>query len=116
MGLVGAKAAYEFGETWMQEMKAYVYGNQQYVKNFMEANIPKIKVMRPEGTYLMWLDFNAYGMEQDELMRKLKEEAKVWLNSGLEFGEEGKGFARLNVACPRSIVEEACRRIEKVFA
>lgn len=116
MGIVAAKAAYEFGEPWMQEMKEYVYGNQQYVKAYMEQHVPKIKVMRPEGTYLMWLDFNAYGLEQDELMRKLKEDALVWLNSGLDFGEEGKGFARLNVACSRSVVEEACRRIEKAFA
>ena len=99
----------------MQEMKEYVYGNQQYVKSFMEEHLPKVKVMRPEGTYLMWLDFSAYELEQEELMRKLKEDALVWLNSGLEFGEEGKGFARMNVACPRSIVEEACNRIKKAF-
>ena len=99
-----------------KELKDYIWGNQMYVKAFMEAKLPKVKVTEPEGTYLMWLDFSAYGLEQEELMRKMNEEALVWLNSGDAFGEEGNGFVRMNAACPRSIVKKPVREFRTYLA
>lgn len=115
MGLVGAKAAYAHGGEWLKQLKEYLWGNITYVDAFMKERLPRVKVMPQEGTYLMWLDFSEYGFTQEVLVRKIYEEALVWMNSGEAFGEEGKGFMRMNIACPRSVVEEACRRLERVF-
>jgi len=76
----------------------------------------KIKVMKPQGTYLIWLDFSAYGLSEEDLQGLLKKEAKVILNRGLDFGEEGALHARLNVAMPTSVLEEVCQRIIITFA
>ena len=76
----------------------------------------KIKVMKPQGTYLIWLDFSAYGLSEEDLHGLLKQEAKVILNRGLDFGEEGAQHARLNVAMPISVLEEVCQRIVTTFA
>lgn len=116
MGILAAKAAYTYGDEWVSQLKEYLWGNITYVKQFLEEKLPKIKLMKPEGTYLMWLDFSAYGLSQEELVRKMNEEALVWMNSGEDFGEEGTGYMRMNIACPRSVVEEALRRIERAFA
>lgn len=110
--LVAFEAAYTKGEEWLEELLAHFDENCQYVVDFVKERIPEIKVAKPEGTYLMWLDFNGLGLSKEELTNLLIKEAKVAMNDGATFGENGKGFTRLNIACPRYMVEDAMTRIE----
>lgn len=110
------EVAYSEGEQWLNELNAYLLENAKFVVKYLEENLPKVKTFIPDGTYLMWLDFSAYGLTQDELMEKLKTEAKLALNSGAAYGEEGVGFAQLNIGCPRFILEQAMDRMKNVFA
>ena len=113
LGLVANEAAYRYGSEWLNELLAYLQGNIDFMTNYISEKIPKVKVFRPEGTYLAWLDFREFGMNDKELSNFLTNEAKVALNNGAQFGEEGEGFVRLNFGCPRSILEEGLKRIER---
>ena len=113
--LVAFEAAYNKCEDWLEELIEHLDGNMQYVVDFINERIPEIKTVKPEGTYLMWLDFNGIGIPQDKIQEFLINEARVAMNDGGTFGENGRGFARMNVACPRYMVEEAMERIEKAI-
>lgn len=113
--LVAFETAYEKCEDWLEELILHIDGNMQYVVDFIAEKLPEIKVVKPEGTYLMWLDFNGTKIPQDKIQEFLINEAKVAMNDGGSFGSNGKGFARMNVACPRYMVEEAMERIEKAL-
>lgn len=113
--LVAFETAYEKCEDWLEELILHIDGNMQYVVDFIAEKLPEIKVVKPEGTYLMWLDFNGTKISQDKIQEFLINEAKVAMNDGGSFGSNGKGFARMNVACPRYMVEEAMERIEKAL-
>ena len=89
--------------------------NITFTQNFLQTHLPKVNVMIPEGTYLMWLDFRAYGLSPKALEDKLIQEAGVVLNNGAIFGEGGRGFMRLNVACPKETLAEGLERIRGVF-
>lgn len=114
LGLVACEAAYEHGEEWYQEMKAYVKENIEFVKQYVEEQIPGVNMVEHEGTYLVWLDFRGTGLSVEELDDKIINQAKLWLDSGKIFGSCGEGFQRINVACPRKVLEEAMERIKKV--
>lgn len=111
--LVGFEAAYKYGEEWLEELLAHLDGNAQYVVDFLREKLPQIKAVKPEGTYLMWLDFNGLGLMPAEITDMLIKDAKVAMNDGAGFGTNGVGFARLNIACPKYMVEDAMTRIEK---
>lgn len=113
--LVAFEAAYEKCENWLEQLIEHIDGNMQYVIDFINEKLPMIKTAKPEGTYLMWLDFNGVGIPQDKIQDFLINEAKVAMNDGATFGENGKGFFRMNVACPRYMVEEAMEKIEKAI-
>ena len=113
--LVAFETAYEKCEDWLEELILHIDGNMQYVVDFIAEKLPEIKVVKPEGTYLMWLDFNGTKISQDKIQEFLINKAKVAMNDGGSFGSNGKGFARMNVACPRYMVEEAMERIEKAL-
>lgn len=113
--LVAFEAAYEKCEEWLEELILHIDGNMQYVVDFIKERLPMIKTTKPEGTYLMWLDFNGVGIPQDKIQEFLINEAKVAMNDGATFGENGKGFFRMNLACPRYMVEEAMEKIEKAI-
>ena len=113
--LVAFEAAYEKCENWLEQLIEHIDGNMQYVIEFINEKLPMIKTSKPEGTYLMWLDFNGVGIPQDKIQDFLINEAKVAMNDGATFGENGKGFFRMNVACPRYMVEEAMEKIEKAI-
>ena len=113
--LVAFETVYEKCEDWLEELILHIDGNMQYVVDFIAEKLPEIKVVKPEGTYLMWLDFNGTKIPQDKIQEFLINEAKVAMNDGGSFGSNGKGFARMNVACPRYMVEEAMERIEKAL-
>jgi cystathionine beta-lyase len=113
MGLVGCKAAYEKGEEWYQAMHHYVEENLAFTKKYVEENLPGVVMVEHEGTYLVWLNFKGTGLGVDELEDLIINRAKLWLDSGKIFGDSGKGFQRINVACPRSVLKEALERIKR---
>jgi cystathionine beta-lyase len=113
-GMVAAKIAYERGEDWLDDLLNYLRGNIDYVYDFFNEKLPKVKLQKPEGTYLMWLDFRAYGDEQ-KVKEILVNKAKVGLEEGSIFGEEGKGFFRMNIGCPISMLKDACNNIYDAF-
>lgn len=108
-------AVYEYGEQWVDELVEYLEGNADFVVNFIRENIPQVKSYKLEGTYLMWLDFRDIFDNQEDLKDFLINKAKVGLNDGTTFGEQYVGFARLNIASPRSIIEEGLKRLEKAL-
>ncbi len=113
-GLAAAKAAYEYGEEWLIELKDYIYQNLCFVRKFLKERLPEIKLIEPEGTYLIWLDFRDLKLTEKE-REKLLKEAKLWLDSGIMFGANGEGFERINIACPRKIIKQALEQLEKVI-
>lgn len=112
MGLIACETAYSKGEEWYLAMHAYVRDNIAYVKNYVEQNLTGVRMTEHEGTYLVWLDFSGTGLSETELEDLIVNRAKLWLDGGTMFGECGKGFQRINVACPRSILKEAMKRLE----
>ena len=115
LGYLATETAYRYGEDWLTELKELIEKHINYVVDVFGKET-KIKVMKPQGTYLIWLDFSAYDINDDELRSLLRDEAKVILNRGLDFGEEGALHARLNVAMPTSVLEEVCQRILVTFS
>lgn len=113
MGFVATQAAYEHGKDWLTALKKHLVENLVFVRNFVKENLPKVRLIEPEGTYLLWLDFSAYGYSDSELDNLIVNKAKVWLDQGTMFGCEGEGYQRINIATPRPILEEALKRIEK---
>lgn len=114
-GLTAGEAAYKHGEQWLEEMLAYVEENADFVLSYAAEKLPGVKTYKTDGTYLMWLDFSSYGLSQADLMNKLIKEAKVVLNSGTDFGQEGHGFVRLNIGCPRLMIKTCIDRIAEAF-
>lgn len=115
LGYLATEAAYRYGKEWLEELKEVLEDHIDYVVDVFEKET-KIKVMKPQGTYLIWLDFSAYHLTNEDLQQLLKEDAKVILNRGLDFGEEGTLHARLNVAMPKTLLEQVCQRIIKAVS
>lgn len=116
LGFLATEAAYRHGKPWLTELKAVLEENIDFVVDYFAKEAPRLRVMKPQGTYLVWLDFSDYGLTDDQLFHLLREEAKVVLNRGSDFGQEGKGHARLNTAAPKTMIKEICRRIAEVLA
>ena len=114
VGLIATEAAFRHGRDWLDQLKEVLEENINYTVDFLTEH-SQIKVMKPQGTYLIWLDFSAYGLSNEQIQEKLIKEAKVVLNDGLSFGKEGKCHARFNTATPLETVKEACQRIVAVF-
>lgn len=108
-------AAYQQGEAWLDAMMAYVAENYQWVKTFLAEHRPEIRPIRPEGTYLLWLDCHKMGLDDDGLKDFFVHQAGVGMNAGITFGEAGSGFMRMNLATPRSVIEKACQQIDAAF-
>ena len=115
MGLVACQAAYEKGKTWLDELKEYLKDNIKFVDSFLKERLPKIKLIYPEGTYLLWLDFNQLNLDDKEIEDIMINKAKLWLSNGKDFGEAGIGFQRINIALPRRQLKEALESLEKAF-
>ena len=112
MGLVACQAAYEEGAEWLAQLKAYLEENRKFVKAYLEEHLPEIRLIEPEGTYLLWLDFKALHLNEKELEHLIVDKAHLWLDSGAMFGPDGEGFERINIACPRATVEKALKQLE----
>lgn len=111
-GLVACEAAYRHGEVWYQALLEYIKSNIAFTKEYLGQYLPEIQMIEPEGTYLVWLDFKGLNVTQEELEELIVKKAGLWLDSGAIFGDAGKGFQRINVACPRVILEEALQRLK----
>ncbi|RPI74515.1 MAG: putative C-S lyase, partial [Desulfobacteraceae bacterium] len=111
-GLLAAEAAYEFGEPWLEELLVYLETNRDLLVDFISEHIPALQAINPEGTYLAWLDGRTLGLG-DDLNAFFAAKAKVGFSDGIPFGPEGRGFQRINFACPRSRLLQALRNMEK---
>ena len=112
MGLVAAQAAYQNGKSWLTALKNHLQENLDFLRNWLKTNLPKVRLIEPEGTFLLWLDFSAYNFSDKELDEIIVHKAKVWLDRGTMFGFEGNNFQRINIATPRPLLQEALERIK----
>jgi Bifunctional PLP-dependent enzyme with beta-cystathionase and maltose regulon repressor activities len=110
-GMEACKAAYTYGSKWVDELIDYLAGNIQYMKDFFEQYLPDIKVIEPEGLYLVWVDFRSLNMNHEELEEFMLKKAHLWLDEGYIFGTGGSGFERFNVATPRSVLQKALEQL-----
>lgn len=113
--LVATEASYNNGESWLESFLEYLESNIDFAIKYINENMPKLKVRKPEGTYLLWVDFSALGLSDEELESILVQKGKVALNQGNSFGIGGSGYQRINLACPRSMLEEALIRIKNAI-
>lgn len=111
-GYTALEAAYRYGDEWLEQVLDYLQGNLEVLVDYLDKKIPEIKVIEPQGTYLIWLDCRGLSMDRKTLAHFMRVKARVGLEDGFIFGEAGDGFMRMNIACPRSILEEALKRIE----
>jgi len=109
---IAIETAYAEGAAWLDELLDYLQGNIDFIRSFLTEHLPQVKLVEPEGTYLVWLDFNELGMDAKALEQFLAQDAQVALNAGYWFGREGAGYARMNIACPRSTLEAALLRLQ----
>ena len=114
-GNIAFEQVYNNGEEWLDDLLDYLEQNVDYTVQFINENIPSIKVWRPEATFLLWLDFSGTGLTHGQIKDKLVNEARVGFNDGLTFGKQGEYFFRMNIAAPRAVVKEALERLKSVF-
>lgn len=111
MAEVAAKAAYSEGEPWLKELLAYLEENISRTRSFLSEHLPEVKLVEPEGTYLLWLDCRGTGLSPEAQDEALVQRGRIWLDEGRIFGAGGEGFQRINIACPWSILEEGLKRL-----
>lgn len=114
-GIIGMEAAYRFGEQWLEELLAYLKENVRTVKEYIDAHIPGISVMEPEGSYLIWLNCRELHLSDDEMKERLLIKGKLALEPGPKYGPGGEGFVRMNIACPKEVVLEGLGRLKKAL-
>ena len=110
---MACRAAYEGGEEWLEECKAYMRGNLDYIRSFLAERLPAIKLVEPEGTYFAWLDCSGLGLSKEALDELVIRKANLWLDTGSLFGDCAAQFQRIVLACPRSTVKTAMAQLEK---
>ena len=115
MGIIACQAAYENGDAWLSQLKDYLKGNLDFVRDYIKTNIPNISLVEPEGTYLLWLDCRKLNLSDKELSELINIKAKVWVDDGYVFGAGGSGYIRINIACPRSTLEKALNNIKEAL-
>ena len=113
-GHVSLEAAYNHGADWLEQLIGYLYDNYCFLESFLKKNLPGVVPMKPEATYLVWLDFSAFGLSDDELNKKIVD-AGVGLNRGIQFGRQGSGYMRMNIGCTRFMLELALEKIAQAF-
>ena len=116
LAYIGAAAAYMHGEEWLEQLLDYIKGNIDFTENYLREHIPGIGMIRPQASYLIYLDCRGLGLTQEELVRLFVDKAHLALNDGTMFGEPGRGFMRLNIGCPRSVLEQALKQLEVAVA
>ncbi|MBO5303649.1 MAG: pyridoxal phosphate-dependent aminotransferase [Lachnospiraceae bacterium] len=112
MGMTACQAAYEEGGEWLTQLKEYLCENLAYIRTYLAENLPQIKLIEPEGTYLVWLDCSALGMSGEERDKFMLQDAKIWLDTGAMFGADGENFERVNITCPRAVLKQALEQLK----
>ncbi|MEP6803781.1 MAG: aminotransferase class I/II-fold pyridoxal phosphate-dependent enzyme, partial [Flavobacterium sp.] len=112
-GITALIAAYEESEEWLDDLKEYLHENYLFLVEFINLNLPPVKVTRLEATYLVWLDCTALGKTADELAHILLDEQKLWINSGTMYGTSGEGFLRINIATPKVFLQNGLEKLLK---
>jgi len=112
-GVVATETAYNEGEEWLTAVMAYIEENYRFMVTYLAEHLPQLKAVSPQGTYLVWVDCRALGLDPAARKELIMGEAKVFLDEGEMFGPEGEGFERFNIACPRTILAEALQRIKQ---
>lgn len=112
MGLVGCQAAYENGYPWLESLLRYLEENVAFTRDFLQSRIPRVKLVEPEGTYLLWLDCRGLGLGAEVLEDLVVNRARLWLDRGAVFGAGGEGYERINIACPRATLSRALTQLE----
>lgn len=107
--------AYEKGDRWLESLKVYLYENYQYLRDFCHAHLPALTVIPLQSTYLVWLDCTALGSPSTTITDSLLEQEHLWLQAGVKYGHAGDQFLRMNIACPRELLEEGLKRLEKEY-
>lgn len=115
LGAIACKEAYSTAGPWLEEMLVYLKDNLNFLRSFLKENLPKVKLVEPEGTYVAWLDFSEFGLTPDQLDDTVTNKAKLWLDPGRKFGLGGEQFQRVNMACPRSTLQEALEKLAAAF-
>jgi len=116
-GIVALQAAYNESGDWIDQLNQYIWQNYLALRDFFAERLPQLQVLRLEGTYLVWVDIRSLNLTSDELTRRLLDEGKVWVNSGSMYGKTaGEGYIRINIACPRSQMMEALKRIAAIVS
>ena len=110
--LVATEAAYNYGEDWLYELIKYIEDNVDFAIDYIKNHMPQLKVKKPEGTYLLWVDFSNLNVDKKDLKNALINKGRIALSDGSSFGIGGDGYYRINLACPRSMVLEGLKRIE----
>ena len=115
MGLVACRAAYAHCEEWLEQLLCYLKGNLDMLREFLREQTPHIRLVEPEGTYLVWLDCRKMNLGGAELDAWFAKRAHLWLDGGTMFGTGGEGYQRVNIACPRATLAEALRRLKQAY-
>lgn len=113
LGMMAAEAAYRYDSSWLKACLGYISGNADAVRHFLDSDLPELSLVPLEGTYLAWIDCRRLGLDKQQLREFMVDQAKLAVNPGDSFGEEGEGFIRLNLACPRSLVLQAMNRLKQ---
>ena len=115
MGLAATEAAYQHGDKWLDEVLEYLQGNMEFVRDFLARRLPQVRLIEPEGLFLLWLDFRGLDISPQQQEELLVHKACLWLIQGHSFGQEGAGFARLNSACTRDLLKQAMEQLEQAI-
>lgn len=113
MGLAACEAAYRGGEAWLEDCRAYLRGNLDFLRGYLRARLPQLRLVEPEGTYFAWVDCSGLGLAPEELDRFVAQEARLWLDAGHIFGQQAGQFQRLVLACPRTTLRQALEQLEQ---
>jgi cystathionine beta-lyase len=110
-GNIALEAAYKNGDEWINELITYLEGNITFIRKFINNQLPMLTLIEPEATFLLWIDFRGSGFSDSEVRDLLVNKARLGLSNGILFGKDGEGFQRINIGCPRSILENAMNRM-----
>ncbi|MFI8688754.1 MalY/PatB family protein [Rossellomorea sp. NPDC077527] len=114
-GIIGMEAAYRHGEEWLEEILDYLQENVRVTKDFLEEHLPELKLVDPEGTYLLWIDCTKLELSDEDLKNRLLDKGKLALEPGTKYGPGGEGFVRMNIACPRKTLLDGLERLKAAF-